>query len=98
MNPIDGFQSGDHEVSVYASAYAGEQKIQIAYVSEGQWVYPVDAKVQQPITLNQPNDFRLVVRERLVNVYWNEKLVLAWMLPFPRQAGVIQLTTFDCTR
>lgn len=95
VNPIDGFQSGENEVSVYASAYAGEQKIQIAYVSEGQWVYPVDAKVQQPITLNQPNDFRLVVRERLVNVYWNEKLVLAWMLPFPRQAGVIQLTTFD---
>lgn len=94
-NPIDSLQSGDHEVSVYASAYAGEQKIQIAYVSEGQWVYPADAKVLQPITLNQPNDFRLVVRERLVNVYWNEKLVLAWMLPFPRQAGVIQLTTFD---
>ncbi|MFN7877717.1 MAG: PSD1 and planctomycete cytochrome C domain-containing protein [Pirellula sp.] len=95
VNPIDGFQSGDHEVSVYASAYDGEQKIQIAYVSEGQWVYPADAKVLQPIVLNQPNDFRLVVRDRLVNVHWNGKLVLAWTLPFPRQAGVIQLTTFD---
>lgn len=95
VNPMDGFQSGDHEVSVYASAYDGEQKIQIAYVSEGQWVYPADAKVLQPIVLNQPNDFRLVVRDRLVNVHWNGKLVLAWTLPFPRQVGVIQLTTFD---
>lgn len=95
VNPIDGFQSGENEVSVYASAYDGEQKIQIAYVSEGQWVYPADAKVMQPIVLNQPNDFRLVVRDRLVNVHWNGKLALAWTLPFPRQAGVIQLTTFD---
>jgi hypothetical protein len=95
VNPLDGYQGSDHEVSVYASAYAGEQKIQIAYVSEGQWVYPADAKVLQPIMLNQANEFRVVVRDRLVNVHWNDKLVLAWMLPFPRQAGMVHLTTFD---
>ncbi len=95
VNPLDGYQSGDHEVSVYASAYAGEQKIQIAYLQNAQWVYPADAKVIQPIELNQTNRFRIVVRDKLINVYWNDKNVLAWTLPFPRESGTVQLTTFD---
>jgi hypothetical protein len=95
VNPLDGLQGSDHEVSVYASAYDGEQKIQIAYLSDGQWVYPADAKVLQPITLRQPNSFKLVVLDQLVNVLWNDKLVLAWKLPFPRKPGVIQVTTYD---
>ncbi|XZE19774.1 DUF1549 domain-containing protein [Pirellulaceae bacterium SH449] len=94
-NPLDGFQSSDNEVSVYASAYAGEQKIQISYVANGQWVYPGEGKVQQPIELNQLNTMRVIVRDQLINVMWNGKLVLAWNLPIPRQDGVLQLTTFD---
>lgn len=95
VNPSDALQNGDHEVSVYASAYAGEQKIQIAYIQNGQWIYPSDAKVLQPIELNQTNRFRIVVRDQLINVYWNDKNVLAWTLPFQRQSGAVQLTTFD---
>lgn len=94
-NPLDGFQSSDNEVSVYASAYAGEQKIQISYVANGQWVYPGEAKVQQPIELSQLNTMRVIVRDQLINVMWNGKLVLAWNLPISRQDGVLQLTTFD---
>jgi hypothetical protein len=86
--------AGDNEVLVYASAYQGGPKVQIAYKQGGQYVYPAEGMQARPIKLNEPLELTVRVRGPLLNVAVNGEHALAYRLPLPRKAGSLQLITY----
>ncbi len=87
--------AGTHQVIVYLSAYAGGPKLQISYRRGGMDVYPPEAAQPRPVKLGETQDLLVRVRGSLVNVSVNGTHALAYRLPVPRQAGAVELITFD---
>ncbi len=86
--------AGDNETLVYASAYAGGPKVQIAYKQGGAYIYPAEGTQARPIRLHEPMELTVQVRGTLVNVAVNGEHALAYRLPVPRKPGAVQLITY----
>ena len=93
---FDVDESGENAHTVYASAYAGGPKIQLAHTVAGREIYPRDAMVSQPIKLNQEYTLNVKVRDDLINVSLDGTFLFAYRLP-QRRNGVIELFAFDAT-
>jgi hypothetical protein len=93
---FDVVESGDH-VLVYASGYAGGPKVQVSYTRDQQPAYPGEgAKAVGPIEM-KPQTLTIRVRDQLVNVIFNDSLVVAYRLPVARSQGSLELVTYDAT-
>ena len=86
-----------NEILAYLSSYAAGSKSQIAYRQQAGYVYPPSAAQARPVELNKPHEMILRVRGTLVNVMVDGTHSLAYQLPIPRQAGALELITFDAT-
>jgi hypothetical protein len=93
---FDADKKGENAHTVYASAYAGGAKVQLAHTVAGQNVYPGDAKVDLPIELNQQYTLNVKVKNDLINVSLDEQFLFAYRLP-QRMNGAIELFAFDST-
>ena len=82
---------------VYTSAHAPQPKLHVAYTRGGQHTYPPDGRVGQPIETGKPYTLRLAVRDRLVNVWLNDKFQIAYILPDRKPGGSLELSGFDAT-
>lgn len=93
---FDVTESGN-EILAYVSADAGGPKSQVAYRENGRQIYPAEARQSRAVTLNEPHELTLRVRDDLVNVLVDGKHSVAYQLPLPRQAGALELITYDAT-
>lgn len=84
-----------NEVLAYLSSYAGDPKSQVAYKQAGNYVYPAGGAQSRPVDLDKPHEMILRVRGPLVNVLVDGAHSIAYRLPVPRQAGHLELITFD---
>ena len=82
---------------VYTSAHAPQPKLHVAYTRGGKNTYPNEGRVAQPIEIGKPYVLRLAVRDRLVNVWLNEKFQVAYLLPDRKPGGKFELSGFDAT-
>ena len=82
---------------VYTSAHAPGPKLHVAYTRGGTSTYPPDGIVAQPITVGKSYTLRLAVRDRLVNVWLNDKFQIAYTLPDRRSDNRLELSGFDAT-
>jgi hypothetical protein len=82
---------------VYTSAHAPQPKLHVAYTRGGKNTYPNEGRVGQPIEIGKPYVLRLAVRNRLVNVWLNEKFQVAYLLPDRKPGGKFELSGFDAT-
>ena len=89
-------ESEDRQVNnfVYTSAHAAGPKIQVAYTRQGKSSYPAEARKSQSIQEGRRYHLRFAVRERLVNVWLDDELVVAYELP-ERFNGYFSLSGFD---
>jgi hypothetical protein len=85
------------ELLVYVSAVNGGNKLQVAYKSGGNYVYPGEGAVAMPIPVNKPIELLVRVRGKLLNVSLNGEHVLAYTLPIARKAGKLDLITYTAT-
>ena len=82
---------------VYTSAHAPLPKLQVAYNRGGKNTYPSEGLVAQPIEIGKLYTMRLAVRNRLVNVWLNDKFQIAYLLPDRKPGGRLELSGFDAT-
>ena len=82
---------------VYTSAHAPQPKLQVAYSRSGKSTYPSQGLVAQPIEIGKVYTMRLAVRDRLVNVWLNNKFQIAYLLPDRNHSGKLELSGFDAT-
>jgi len=82
---------------VYTSAHASGPKLHVAYTRGGKSTYPSEGLVAQPIEIGKPYTLRLAVRDRLVNVWLNDKFQIAYTLPDRKPGGGLELSGFDAT-
>ena len=82
---------------VYTSAHAPKPKLHVAYTRGGKSTYPPDALVAQPIEIGKPYTLRLAVRDRLVNVWLDDKFQIAYVLPDRKPGGRLEISGFDAT-
>jgi hypothetical protein len=85
----------DHETMVYVSAHGPDPKVQASYLVNGNYQYPADGRVPQPIELNRVYELRVQVRGDLVNASLDGAPKLAWKIPGGRHSGELQFTAFD---
>ncbi|MEZ6137979.1 MAG: DUF1553 domain-containing protein [Pirellulaceae bacterium] len=92
-------ESDDHQYAnyVYTSAYEAGPKVQVAYSRDGSSSYPPEGQARRQVAVGQPQVLRFAVRDRLVNVWWNNEFVVAYYLPDRRPAGHFSLSGFDAT-
>ena len=87
----------DHDKLVYLSAYAPEPKLQLMYnMGQGE-VFPAGADQHRAVDLNTSYELTVSVRGQLINVAVNGDHALAYALPVPREAGRLDVITFDAT-
>ncbi|MFP6872506.1 MAG: DUF1553 domain-containing protein [Verrucomicrobiales bacterium] len=82
---------------VYTSAQVPGSKLHVAYTRSGQHTYPAGGRVAQPIEIGKPYTIRLAVRDRLLNVWLDDKFQLAYLLPERKPGGRLELSGFDAT-
>jgi len=82
---------------VYTSAHEPGPKLHVAYMRGDQHTYPPDGRVAQPIQIGKPYTIRFAVRDRLVNVWLNDKFQIAYTLPDRKPDGRLELSGFDAT-
>ena len=82
---------------VYTSAHAPQPKLQVAYSRDGKSTYPSQGLVAQPIEIGKLYTMRIAVRDRLVNVWLNDKFQIAYLLPDRKPSGKLELSGFDAT-
>ena len=82
---------------VYTSAHAPQPKLHVAYTRGGKNTYPNEGRVGQSIEIGKPYVLRLAVRDRLVNVWLNDKFQVAYLLPDRKPGGKFELSGFDAT-
>ena len=86
-----------HDKLVYLSAYAPDPKLQLMYnLGQGE-VFPPGADQRRAVDLNTSYELTVSVRGQLVNVAVNGEHALAYALPVPREAGRLDVITFDAT-
>ncbi|MBC8326466.1 MAG: PSD1 domain-containing protein [Verrucomicrobia subdivision 3 bacterium] len=82
---------------VYTSAHEPGPKLHVAYQRNGESSYPAEGRVVQPIKIGTPYTLRFAVRDRLVNVWLNEKFQIGYTLPDRKPGGRLELSGFDAT-
>ena len=82
---------------VYTSAHEPGPKVQVAITRNGASSYPADGRATRPIKVGETYELRFAVRDRLVNVWLNDKFVIAYELPDRRPGGSLVLSGFDAT-
>lgn len=87
--------TADREILAYASAYAGGQKVQLAFKNTGDYQYPNNAMKPLSITVPQTVTLRVRCQGDLVNVDVDGQPALAWRSAIGRAAGALRLITFD---
>ena len=92
---VDG--AGENGHTVYASAFAGGPKVQLAHKVSGRSIYPADAKLDRAVNLNQDYSLEVRVRDRLVNVLLDGQHLFAYNLPERQVGGALELFAFDAT-
>lgn len=85
----------DSEITVYASGAANQSKVQASYKQNGQSHFPGDGAKAMSIPLDTDVTLRVLVRDRLVNVFFNGERVVAWHSPIERTSGAFQIFNFD---
>jgi hypothetical protein len=90
------FDGGDdgHSDGVYLSAHPPGPKVQIVH-QRAETAYPQTGMKPLPIELNREYLLEVAVRDRLLNVSVDGKLVLAYRLPYERRPGRFSLWAFD---
>jgi hypothetical protein len=83
--------------TVYLSAHPPGPKAQVSWRIGNNHSYPQAGAVAQPIRTGQEYNLRVDARDKLLNVYVDEKLVLVYTLPHARKTGRLVLWTFDST-
>ena len=91
---FDVDDKGENAHTVYASAYGGGPKVQLAHKAAGKDIYPGDAKVDLPIKLNQEYSLNVKVSDTLCNISLDDKFLFAYHLP-RRTEGALELFAFD---
>ena len=93
---FDVDDSGDNSHIVYASAFAGGSKVQLAHRVDGMNLYPGDAKKNIPVKLNQEYTLNIKVKGNLINVSFDGQFLFSYKLP-RRTKGSIELFAYDST-
>ncbi|HVX12665.1 MAG TPA: PSD1 and planctomycete cytochrome C domain-containing protein [Pirellulales bacterium] len=88
---------GEREKLVYISAHSEAPKVQIAYKAGNDYAYPPQGATARTIEIGRPHELELKVRGRLLNVALDGEHLLAFWLPVEREAGRLDLITFDAT-
>lgn len=81
---------------VYTSAHSPDPKVQVAYERNVQSSYPAAGRKAFPVTIGQTHELRFAIRGTLVNVWLDEKFMIAYRYP-NRREGFISLSGFDAT-
>jgi hypothetical protein len=89
--------AGENDVLVYASANAGQPKLQIAYKQGANYQYPTDGVLNRPFKVGDTVELTIRVRGPIINVDLNGEHALAYRLPIKRVAGSIELITYAAT-
>ena len=93
---FDANDTGD-EQAVYLTAHKASAGALIFYLHAGAPVYEGAGRVALQVKLNEPYELRAEIRSPLVNVYVNDKLVMAYTLRKVRQPGKFAIWTYDAT-
>ncbi len=93
---FDVDESGENSHTVYASAYIGGPKVQLAHTVAGRNVYPADARSDLPVVLNQEYTLGVRVRDDLINISLDGQFLFSYRLP-SRRHGRLELFAFDST-
>ena len=86
---------GGREKLVYLSATGGGPKLQISHNTGSGHAYPPSGTQARPVKLNETYELTVRVRGPLINVAMDGKHALAYRLPVQREAGRLELITFD---
>jgi len=81
---------------VYTSAHAPSPKVQVAFERNSQSSYPTEGRKTFPVRVGHPHELRFAVRGTLVNVWLDDKFMVAYRYP-NRREGYISLSGFDAT-
>ena len=82
---------------VYTSAHAPGAKVQVSYQRKGRASYPPSGRKARKIEIGHLYELRVMVRDRLVNVFLDDEFQLAYELPTREAEGVMELSAFDAT-
>lgn len=91
------WKDGENNKSVYLSAVSGSSKLQYTQKVNGKSIYPPKAAVRTEVALHRPYELTVAIRDQLLNVSVDGKLLLAYTLESPRNDGKFALWTFDAT-
>lgn len=94
---FDESQDRKYANYVYTSAHAPGPKVQIAFTRNGNHSYPPDGRRAHPINVGEMYELRFAVRDRLVNVWLNDKFLMAWQFPDRGTERRLSLSGFDAT-
>lgn len=91
---FDRQDSGDCS-SVYMSAHQQGPKVQVSLRVGESAIYPEGGMVPLPPNDDKERELTIALREQLLNVHVDGKLVLAYSFPEPRAEGALHLYTYD---
>lgn len=94
---FDETQDRSYANFVYTSAYASGSKVQAAFTRDGMHSYPGEGQVPHPVKVGDRQLLRFAVRDRLCNVWLNDKFLIAYQFPDRRPNGHLSLSGFDAT-
>lgn len=90
---FDGAESSRQ--TVYLSAHSPQPKLQVSHSANGADNYPPAGRVALKIERGEEYELQVAVRDRLMNVFVDGKLQLAYETPLARTTGKFSLWTFD---
>jgi hypothetical protein len=93
---FDASKDRKHRNFVYSSAHAPGPKVQFAFDRNGKSSYPVSGRSPQQIQVGKKIKLRFAIRDRLANVWLDDKFLLAYQYP-SRQEGNFEIAAFDAT-
>ena len=94
---FDLSDDGESYHQIYTSAHAPDPKVQVSHRDGGNDQYPPAGRVARPIEIGQRYELKFAVRDRLLNLWLDGELVLAYELPGRLEGGSIALFAFDAT-
>ena len=95
LDPSIDLGKGENAQNIYISGYQPAPKIQGSYNIGSGFQYPPQGARPIKFEINRQYEFRIQVRDTLVNAFLDGELVVAWRTPVARRDGSIQLSTFD---
>jgi mono/diheme cytochrome c family protein len=93
---FDVTDAGD-EQAVYLSATAAGPAASVFQLKGGKPDYDGQGRIALPIKVNEPYELRVDARARMLNVYVNDQLVLAYRTRSIRHNGKFAIWTYDAS-